>query len=375
MCHFLWIILKNFDSEFSDHFVETIELGSNTSLKEKIRLAPKSVYSFEAKRKFRTLLNEFEPHLCHLHNIYHHLSPSFLSSLKQANVPTVMTMHDLKLACPAYNMFGDRGVCEECKGGQYRNLLKNKCINNSLLLSGLVYFETYLHKFLKSYTANVDRFIVPSKFYAEKFAEWGLDKSKIRYIPNAIDVASFKPGFEESDYFLYVGRLVDQKGVHTLIKATAKAGVKLKVVGTGADEQALKSLAETENANVEFAGYLSGEDLHSAIRNARAAVLPSEWYENAPISVLEAYALGTPIIGADIGGIPELIQQNETGVTFTAADVDDLADKLLAYQNMSVASLRHQGENGRALVAEQYDKTKHLEQLLSLYSELGVPNL
>ncbi len=363
---------ENRESQWSEHFVEEIELGNISSITQKMKLAPKSVYSFEAKRKLRGLLSEFTPDVCHLHNIYHHLSPSFLSMLKQAGIPTVMTLHDLKLACPAYNMYSADGVCERCKGARFSNLLQRRCINNSLLMSGLVYLETQLHRLLKSYHANVDRFVVPSKFYRDKFIEWGVPADKLLYIPNAIDTRAFSPGESVGDYFLYVGRLVDQKGVHTLIRAAAEAGVKLKVVGTGPQSGSLQQLAAETSAQVEFTGYLSGDTLHDVIRSARAVVLPSEWYENAPISVLEAYALGVPVLGADIGGIPEMIEAGRTGSTFASGDKDALAERLREFAGKSDAELLKMGKCGREFVVAGFDKPAHLQHLLSLYAELGV---
>lgn len=365
---------SNIASDWDQHFVEELELGQDYSLLKKLRLAPKSIYSFEARSKIRALVREVQPDICHLHNIYHHLSPAILSVLKQEGVPCVMTLHDLQLACPAYKMLTHDGVCERCKGGQYFNVVKNRCVNGSLALSALVYFETHLHKMLNSYTGNVDKFIVPSQFYADKLVEWGMDRAKISYIPNAIDVSRFSPTQSAGSGFVYVGRLVAEKGVHTLLQAAGQAGVPLTIVGEGPEKEALQELAKKSGTDVSFAGYLSGDQLHAAIRNARAVVLPSEWYENAPISVLEAFAFGVPVIGADIGGIPEMIEDGVTGAIFESGNVGALASVLKVYADLSNDSILELGRAARASLDGRFDQQTHLDSLRALYGSL-VPSL
>ena len=358
---------SNIASDWDTHFVEELELGQDYSLAKKMRLAPKAIYSFEAKRKIKALIREVKPDLCHLHNIYHHLSPSILGVLKREGVPSVMTLHDLQLACPAYKMLTHDGVCERCKGGQYRNVVQHRCVNGSLALSALVYFETYLHKALDSYVSNVDRFVVPSRFYAEKLIEWGLPKAKITYLPNAIDPSRFDPATEAGEGFIYVGRLAAEKGVHTLVRAAGDAQVPLTVVGEGPEEAALRALADAESIDVRFTGYLSGDALHDAIRAARAMVLPSEWYENAPISVLEAFALGVPVIGANIGGIPEMIEDGHTGAVFESGNTTALADTLSRFAALTNEEVRSLGCAARESLNGRFDQASHLTELLELY--------
>jgi glycosyltransferase involved in cell wall biosynthesis len=150
------------------------------------------------------------------------------------------------------------------------------------------------------------------------------------------------------------------------------AKAKLLIVGTGPLESELKSLVADLDADVEFSGYLAGHALHDAIRSARAMVLPSQWYENAPISILEAYAMGVPVIGADIGGIPEMILGDETGAVFPSGSVESLAEKLVQFQNFSDLNILEMGRNARAFVEKEFSSQRHLENLLATYGELGV---
>jgi glycosyltransferase involved in cell wall biosynthesis len=318
------------------------------------------------------LLNETQPDIAHAHNVYHHISPSIFGVLKRRNIPTILTLHDLKLACPAYKMLTHDGICERCKSGNLSHVVRNRCVKNSLALSSMIWLEASVQRLLGSYSDNVDRFITPSRFYLEKLVEWGWERKRFTHIPNFVDVDALQPDFNAGLAFLYFGRLAPEKGLQTLLKAAAQARVQLWIVGTGPEEATLKQLATEINVDVQFLGYKTGADLHELVRRARAVVLPSEWYENAPMSVLESYALGRPVIGAAIGGIPELIRENETGISFTSGNVDDLATALRQFAGMSPAQLTDMGQCARAWVENDFTVTRYLERLMHLYGEFGV---
>jgi glycosyltransferase involved in cell wall biosynthesis len=225
---------------------------------------------------------------------------------------------------------------------------------------------------LGSYRKCVDRFIVPSQFYINKFVEWGWDRERFVHVPNFIRVGAFEPEYHPGGPFVYFGRLGPEKGVATLIKAAAMAGVSLRIVGTGPEEDALRSLAVHSGGDIKFLGYLSGAPLHEEVRSARAVVLPSEWYENAPMSVLEAYALGKPVIGASIGGIPELIHEGKSGVTFASGSVDGLASVLAKFSAYSDTQLSDMGRYGRSWMEREFSEQHYLGRMLEIYGELGV---
>lgn len=361
---------KNVESPWSQYFIDSLEFENIRSLPAKILAVPKIIYSNESKKKLSKLLQEVKPDIAHAHNVYHHISPSILQVLKKANIPTVMTLHDLKIACPAYRMLNDQGICEKCKGGKNFNVLKNRCIKGSTLGSGVIMLESYLHMWLQSYAKNVDRFIVPSRFYRDKFIEWGWPAEQFVYVPNFVDTEQFKFSEKPGEYFFYFGRLSFEKGVGTLIKAALKTGVQLKVAGTGPDMEQLKKLVGGAK-NIEFLGFLRGESLHDAIGGARAVVLPSEWYENAPISVMESYAMGRPVVGADIGGIPELIKPGVTGEIFPSGDIDALCGVLSRLDDEPDANLTAMGRAGRQWMEDEFDRKVHLEMLLKVYRGVG----
>ena len=363
---------ENLNSPWSSYFVDEIEFGQDYGLIEKLTKASKTVYSFEARRKLGRLIDDLRPDVAHLHNIYHHLSPSVLGVLTQRRIPSVLTLHDLKLACPAYKMLATDGLCERCKGGAYSNVVRQRCIKDSVVLSGLVYLEASLHKLLRSYEKHVDKFVVPSKFYGQKMVEWGWSAERFHYVPNFVDSRDFEPVYQPGKHFLYFGRLSSEKGVLTLMKAVAKAGVSLRIAGVGPDEPALRKQAAASNADVAFLGFLSGQELHDEIASARAVVLPSEWYENAPVSIMEAYALGKIVLGADIGGIPEMLRDGETGFVFPSGSVDALAELLLRTDAMGASQIQEMGRASRAWVAEEFTAERYRESMVSIYRNLGV---
>lgn len=364
---------RNLPTPWSGHFVDEIEFGEDYSLAEKLARAPRVVYSLQARRRLARLLQSAPPDVCHAHNIYHHISPSILGLLKHRNIPVVVTLHDLKIACPAYNMLAPDGICERCRGGRLYNVALHRCIKGSATLSGLVMVEAMLHRLLGSYTRCVSRFVVPSRFYAEKLQDWGYPAGMFRHVPNFVDVQRYEPRYEPGRRVLYFGRLSREKGLHTLIQAAAQARCSLALAGTGPDEEALHALVQATGADVEFLGYLSGRRLHEAVQAARAVVLPSEWYENAPMSVLEAYALGKPVLGARIGGIPELVREGMTGLQFESASVQSLTDALLRMQRLGDAELSGMGREGRRWVESAFTADIYRERILGVYRELGVP--
>ncbi|MBV1713895.1 MAG: glycosyltransferase family 4 protein [Desulfomicrobium sp.] len=363
---------KNQHSSWQDWFVDEIEFGESYSLLQKALNAGKIVFSIEAQRKVTDLVTRVNPAVAHAHNVYHHISPAIFGRLKSLGVPTVLTLHDLKIACPAYKMLTGDGVCERCKGGAIWNVVAHRCVKNSRPLSMVIMVETAVHRLLGCYSRHVDRFVVPSRFYLEKFVEWGWPRDRFLHVPNFVDTEHLQPHGAPGRAFVFFGRLGPEKGLATFIRALALAGVKGRIVGTGPEEDKLRKLAMQTGADVDFFGYRSGDALFDVIRSARAMVLPSEWYENAPMSVLEAYALERPVIGAAIGGIPELIREGETGAIFQSGNAEALAARLTDFMGMSDDEILAMGKAGRRWVEEDFTAVRYRERLLGLYRDMGV---
>ncbi len=363
---------RNEATPWSRHFVDELEFGHAYGLAQKVVMAGKVVYSLEARRKLRALLDGFAADVAHLHCIYHHLSPAVLPVLTERGVPVVLTAHDLKIACPAYKMLNSGGLCERCKGGSFLHVVRQRCVQDSLAASAVVALESSLHRGLQTWQRHLSAVVCPSRFYRDKFVEWGWDPARFVHIPNYVDAAQFVPRFAPGDYALYAGRLAPEKGLLTLLRAAAQAAVPLKLAGSGPLEPSLRALAATLQAPVELVGHRSGPALHELVRGARCLVLPSEWYENAPLSVLEAMALGKPVIGARIGGIPELIEPDDTGWLFDSGSVDQLADRLAQVWASSDSRLAAMGAAARERVEREFPRERYLQSMLALYARLGV---
>lgn len=352
-------------------FVSEIEYGRESDgLATRLRKGLKAVYSFEARSKLARLIDRSGPDVCHAHNVYHHLSPSILGLVRARGIPLVMTLHDLKIACPAYSMLTHDGICERCKDGRLYQVVTNRCMKGSLALSALVMLESYLHLALGSYLRNVDRFLVPSRFYLHKLVEWGFPAERFEYVPNFVAAESFEACYSPGDRFVYFGRLSPEKGVATLIRAAAEAGVGVDVIGTGPAESELRALAA--NRDVRFLGYLTGTKLNAAVSAARAVVVPSEWYENAPLAVLEGAALGKPLIVARIGGLPELVVEGESGWSFESRSVSELAAILRRVAQLPDADVAAAGMAARRRIEDDFSPQRYLERIRGVYGRLGV---
>lgn len=360
---------KNIPSKYESYFIENIDY-SHMDIKTKLVNSMKMIYSFEAEKKIEKIVADTKPEIAHLHIFQHQLSPSILHGLKKYNVKIVNTVHDLKVICPNYKMLNKNGNCEECKGGRYYRCFSNSCVKGSKLNSAVSVMEAYVNKFIKSYS-YVDKFICPSKFYRDKFIEFGVPKEKVIYIPNFIDLDKFTPNYEHDNYFVYVGRLSEEKGIKTLIEAMKSInGIKLRIVGTGPLENELKEIKDQLNLeNVEFLGFKIGDELKTIVSNSMFTVVPSEWYENCPMTVIESMAYGKAVLGSDSGGIPELIRNNETGLIFKTGDKNDLIDKI-QYLIENPDRVKTMGINGRKAAESEYNKDIHFQRIKKVYDEL-----
>jgi glycosyltransferase involved in cell wall biosynthesis len=360
----------NLPTPWSSYFPDEIELGRGYGLGASLLRAQRVIFSLQARRKMRDLLERVRPRIAHAHNVYHHLSPSVLPLLRKRGIPVVMTVHDLKLACPAYTMMAGKEPCERCRGGRIHNVMVHRCIKGSLALSGLIMLETFVHRLLRIYDANVSRFIVPSRFMLEKLAEWGWARDRFAYIPNFVDVERFRPDGPIGERFVYCGRLQELKGVETLVRAAALAKVPLTIIGSGPEDIRLRQLSERLSADVKFLGRRSKEEVAEIVGSARAAVIPSECYENAPLALLEAYAAGRPVIGARIAGIPELVREGETGMLFPPRNVEALAAALRRFAGIPDRQLAEMGAAGRHWIEQDFTATTYRHRLLALYGAL-----
>lgn len=316
--------------------------------------------SKEVKNKFNALLDNFQPDVVHLHNIHTQLSPVIAEQAHQRSIKVIWTLHDYKLLCPRYDCLRNgETICEACFTDK-RNVLTHKCMKNSRLASLLAYEES--QKWTKErLEACVDRFICPSQFMADKMIQGGFDKNKIYTLCNFIDAGKcVKEDYTKEDYYCYIGRISHEKGLKTLITAASQLPYKLIIIGKGPLEEEMRKQA---GPNVEFAGFRQWDEIKRIVGQARFSVISSEWYENNPLSVIESQCLGTPVLGTRIGGIPELIKENITGMCFESKSVSDLKDKILKMYAtpFNYAAIAQEAQ-------KRYDSETYYKQIIKHYS-------
>lgn len=364
---------KNLPTPWSRFFVDEIELGHSYSVARKLSIAKSIIHSNAHARAINALLDFFPADIAHVHLIRHHIAPNIFTELRKRKVPIVLTAHDLKLCCPAYRMHDGEKICEACKPSALYNCTLKRCMHGSLPLSMLITTESMIHRVSGAYRNQIDRVICPSRFYLEKHVEWGWSREQLIYIPNDFDVPSAtdeipRPG----NYLCYFGRLSFEKGLGTVVKACAAAGMPLQLVGEGPELEALQQLSADVGADVVFHGRQTGDALFSVVRGARVCVLASEWYENAPKGILEAFGLGKAVIGADIGGISEMIEHGRTGWLVSMGNVEELANTLREIKSAPDEVIAEIGGNARDFVRREFSTQLYLSRMKALYAELGV---
>ncbi|WP_018464792.1 glycosyltransferase [Segatella paludivivens] len=314
----------------------------------------------EVMRKFAMLLNDFNPDVVHLNNIHSQLSPAIAEIAHKKGIKVIWTLHDYKLLCPRYDCLQNGiKVCEKCFDDKH-NVLRYKCMKNSVIASYLSYFEAtkWNRKKIESIT---DIYVCPSKFMASKMNQGKFSKKKLFVLNNFIDIKKcYRENYSRKNYYCYIGRLSEEKGVETLINAANSLPYKLKVIGDGPLRQELERLSTANK--IEFVGKKDWNEIKGLVGNARFIVIPSEWYENNPLSVIEALCLGTPVLGANIGGIPELIDESFNGMLFESRNVENLRCKIDEMWNASF-----QYAEIAKVSQDRYNAEKYYDEIMKIY--------
>ncbi len=295
----------------------------------------KILYSFEARKKIRLVLKDFEPDVVHLNNINFQITPSVIDEIrayKKKRIKIVFTAHDYQWVCPNHMMMipSNKKMCFACEGGRYGECIKNRCIHGSKVKSILGAVEALLHnKLLKTY-AKVDKIICPSYFMENKLKTNPLLKDKLITIHNFLDT-NVDVNYEKQDYVLYFGRYSEEKGVKTLLEVCKELpDIPFVFAGGGPLEKEVSLIP-----NIENKGFLRGEELIRLISQAKFCIFPSEWYENCPFTVMEAQTYGTPVLAANVGGVPELLKDGVTGQLFQWGNKKELKEKIVTLWNNS----------------------------------------
>jgi len=313
----------------------------------------------QVKKGFSRLLDDFKPDVVHLNNVHTQLSPVIAEIAHQRGIKVVWTLHDYKLLCPRYDCLQNGlSACEACFNDK-KAVLEYACMKNSKAASIIAYLEAKKWNRERIEKA-ADMFICPSQFIADKMVQGGFDQSKLKVLCNFIDVEKCKrESYTKDNYYCFIGRLSHEKGVKTLIDAANRLPYILNVIGDGPLMEELRAIARP---NIVFVGFRQWDEIKKLVGKAKFSVIPSEWYENNPLSVIEAQCLGTPVLGARIGGIPELIEENKSGMTFESRNVEDLMEKIQAMWNVAwdYKTMAHQAQ-------ERYNAEMYYHEIIRVY--------
>lgn len=348
--------------------VYTSSMDFHTGKLQKLFYPFKIIYSREARRKIRLLLDDFDPDVVHLNNFNFQLTPSIIYEVEKykrqsgKSVKLIFTAHDYQLVCPNHMMRipSANENCERCLKGNLHECTKNRCIHNSMVKSFLGEVEGKLYRGLKTYQ-YFDYVICPSCFMEKKLLTNPVFMGKTVVMHNFVKEPD-RNRAEKGRYVLYFGRYSEEKGIRTLMNVCRKLPeISFVFAGSGPLEN---EAAQIEN--IKNMGFLTGERLYQLIREAEFSVYPSEWYENCPFSVMESISFGTPVLGAEIGGIPELIREGETGELFASGDEDGLCRKIKEMWN-DQERLHKYVENCRE---KNFDTVEeYCEKLIQLYKK------
>lgn len=372
MVYFTLKWANNNPSPYSKYFPESKETrrGPLKQVKNMINY----FYHFEAARKIEKLILDERPDIAHIHLMWGQITPSIFPVLKKYNIPILFTVHDYRIVCPAYTFRNGKGqICEECQGKHFYKCFTNTCCKGSKLMSAVMTAEQYFRNAFFNPAKNIDGFIYVSNFAKEIQERY---MPAVKSIPNIV-LYNFSTSIVEQSktmpaekYFLFFGRLSYEKGVKTLLEAFEKLpDCKLKIAGTGPMEADLKQMKLTRKmGNVEFLGYKIGKELSDLVAGAYFVIVPSEWYENNPMTIIEAYSVGTPVIGAKIGGIPEIVVDGKTGYQFESGNACDLKDKIVSANKLSDSEYQVFSSNTLKFANDNLSKDSYWNKLIDFYS-------
>ena len=369
---------RNLPNDYEKYFLDIVDdevyfAQSKKSLKVILKSFARMFYSFEAKRKFKRLLQDTRPDLVYVMQFHNKISPSIIDAAQSLRIPVVHRISDFQYMCPNALFYNDvKGVCEDCLKGKRLSCVKYKCVLNSTVYSGIKMAAKWLHDCMKI-TRKINAFVVPSSFTLKKLNEYGIPMDKLHHIPTFFNLKEENPKVEYNPFILFVGRIEKQKGLMTLIKTFEGTGYNLKIIGFSNDgyEDVLKDYLKGKQHHIEFLGRKSFEEIVPYLKSCLCTVVPSEWYDNFPNVILESFAYKKAVIATDFGSLPELVHDNQTGLTFKYANIEDFRVKV-KYMFEHVDEARQMGEQAYQNLIKSYSPESHYNQLIKLFHEIVI---
>ena len=340
---------------------------------EKISMASQFLYSPRSKRLLAALVTRERPSVALVQNVFPLLSPSVYYGLAQAGIPVIQMVFNYRFVCANGQFYTQGKVCERCLNGSTVNGIIRRCYRDSYLLSGLYSTALGVHRWLGTWRRCIRLFVVPDRFLRDKLVEGGLPAERMRVIANPFDVDHYSPSFECGGYALFVGRLSRAKGIFTLLDATDRsASVRLKIVGDGEGAEEIRRHPAVLGGKVELLGTVYGPQLEELLGQAAFVVVPSEWYDNLPMIVCQAFAAGKPVVASRINGIPEYVRHEENGLLFSPGDSKELATSM---ERLSLDRALHRrlAEQARQTAERCFRPQRWLSEMNAVLREASQP--
>jgi len=350
------------------HVTQYVEDNSEIGYLNRPRVAVETIWSRRAERKLRSLLAEHAPQLVHFHNTFPLISPAAYVACRRAGVPVVQTLHNYRLICPNALLFRDGHPCEDCvprAGAAWPEIL-HACSRSSPPQTAVVAAMLAAHRIRRTWSQDVTIYIALTEFARNKFIAGGLPPAKIAVKPNFV---APDPGLvpAEKGYFLFVGRLSEEKGIRTLLRTWTRGNVRvpLRIVGAGPLEDLVRQ-ADHDTACITYLGSLERTAVFEHMRSAHALIFPSEWYEALPVTLLEAFACGLPVIAANRGAAGELVRDGHTGLLFAPGD-DRALEAQISWARQNPDALRAMGVAARMEYEFKYTADSNYGRLMQIY--------
>lgn len=350
------------------------ELLSYSAL-QRLFLPAKTVWARHAYREIRDLVRKEKPRIAHVHNTFVQISPSVFAVCREEGVPVVRALHNFRLLCPGANFFREGKVCEDCLESGLWQGVRHACYRGSFAATATTALMLAVHRTARTWSNGVTGYIALTEFSKRKFVGAGLPKEKIHVKPNFV-TPDPGPKEELGDSTVYVGRLSPEKGVGTLLRAwrQLRTPIPLQIIGDGPLRPQLEEMAsQCSRAKVVFTGRLSSDETRSRIRSARLLILPSECYENFPMTVVEAFSCATPVVCSRLGAMQEIVNDHENGLHFTPGKPEELAETLeWAWSNPQ--RVRSMGKAARRDYEQKYTAEQNYSALIAIYERvIGLP--
>ena len=373
---------KNIPSDYEKYFLEPIGDGSEVyfgeynkrSIKDSIKGFSRMLYSWEAKRKFKKFLQEVKPDIVYILYFQNKISCSIIDAAYSLNIPIVQRISDYSLLCPCniFYRYDINSKCELCLQNSKWNAVKYKCVYNSSIYSFIKKLAIDIQNFV-NIQDKINAFIFPSKFTLSKFVEGRFSEEKLFHVPTLFNTNSLRNDLEiqYENFALYIGRTDPDKGIMTLLNTFIGTNYHLKIIGfsNGNYHDTLIEYTKGKKHNIEFLGKVEFDQMQEYLSKCLFTIIPSEWYDNLPNTLLESFAFKKCVVATNIGSLSENIIDNETGLLFDYKSTESLFEKVdFLFKNQDIAI--KMGQKANESILGKFSIDKHYESLISIFNTI-----